>query len=93
MILAEMDRRLQQEVLKLKVRTCFVYIDENILKYSPGRKRERAGQDGTVSSPNMLGDKQPSSPYAKPRSGTLCFDAIKKIKRTWGISHKARLYR
>jgi hypothetical protein len=49
-------------------------------------------EDIDMGSPNTPGDKgQPSSPYAKPWSGTLSFDAIKKIKRTQGILHKARL--
>ncbi|KAG2360889.1 hypothetical protein BDR07DRAFT_1486450 [Suillus spraguei] len=43
---------------------------------SPSRKRE-AGQ--------------PSTPSAKPLSGTPCLDAIKMIKRSRGISRKTRL--
>jgi hypothetical protein len=40
----------------------------------------------------MPGDAgQPSSPSAKPRSDTLCFEAIKRIKKTRGISHRVRL--
>jgi len=41
-----MEQRFQQEVLKMKARISFIKT-ENILNNSPGRKRERAGHDGT----------------------------------------------
>lgn len=34
---------------------------------------------------------QTSAPSAKPPSGTPCLDAIKRIKRTRGVSRRTRL--
>ncbi|KAG1848863.1 hypothetical protein F4604DRAFT_1687571 [Suillus subluteus] len=56
------------------------------------RCRGPQNEDIDMNNPTMPGDAgQPSSPYAKSRSGTLCYDAIKRIKKTRGMSHRVRL--
>ncbi|KAG2752470.1 hypothetical protein P692DRAFT_20871946 [Suillus brevipes Sb2] len=84
-ILAEMEQRLQQEAEK----------ESELAKMERRFSRRHRFQDKDIEMDNdstMPGDAgQPSSPSAKPRSDTSCFEAIKRIKKTRGISHRVRL--
>lgn len=57
-------------------------------------RRHRARDDDIEmdsSPPLRRNTRQPSASPAKPSSGTPCLDAIRRIKKTRGVSRRARL--
>ncbi|KAG2063183.1 hypothetical protein BDR04DRAFT_1164137 [Suillus decipiens] len=84
-ILAEMEQRFQQEAEK----------ESELAMMERRFSRRHRFQDKDVEMDNnstMPGDAgKPSSPSAKPQSDTSRLEAIKRIKRTRGISHRVRL--
>ncbi|KAG1896158.1 uncharacterized protein F5891DRAFT_1193391 [Suillus fuscotomentosus] len=91
---AELCEKLAQHEEELKRKT-----NEEAEKESELAKMEQRfsrcyrsqNEDVDMNIPTVPGDAGQPSPCAKPWPGTSCLDAIKRIKRTQGISHRVRL--
>ncbi|KAG2050007.1 hypothetical protein BDR06DRAFT_1011627 [Suillus hirtellus] len=89
-IFTKMERRLQHEIEKLKAEK-----ESELARMEQQFARHHRVQDNDIeidNDPPLRRDTgQSSAPSAKPSLGTPCLDAIRRIKRTRGVSRRTRL--
>ncbi|KAG2368964.1 hypothetical protein BDR07DRAFT_1477575 [Suillus spraguei] len=81
-----MDQRFQQEVLKLKAEK-----ESELVKMEQRFSRHPRSQDKDVDMNIPMPGEAVPSPCTKPWPGNSSLDAIKRIKKTRGITHRVRL--